>query len=49
MQSVAAKFHGFKNGWKEIENEEETEPFLNEQMPQVQNFSRYRETLLGDN
>ena len=49
IQSVTAKFHGLRNGWKEVENEEEAEPFLNQQMPQVHNFSRYRETLLGDN
>ena len=49
IQSVAAKFHGLRNGWKEVESEEEAEPFLNQQMPQVHNFSRYRETLLGDN
>ena len=55
IQSVAtrkAKFRGLKrfNVWKEVEQEEEAEPFLNaEQMPQVHNFSHYRETLLGDN
>ena len=49
IQSVAAKFHGLRNGWKEVESEEEAEPFLNQQMPQVHNFSCYRETLLGDN
>ena len=54
IQSVAArkvKFRGLKRFkvWKEVEEEEEAEPFLNEQMPQVINFSRYRETLLGDN
>ena len=53
-QSVAtrkAKFGCLKrfNVWKEVEQEEEAEPFLNEQMPQAHNFSRYRETLLGDN
>ena len=35
--------------WKEVEQEEEAEPFLNEQMPQVHNFSHYCETPLGDN
>ena len=54
VQSVAtrkAKFCGLKrfDVWKEIEQEEEAEPFLNEQIPQAHNFSRYRETLLGDN
>ena len=54
IQSVAArkaKFRGIKrfNVWKEVEEEEEAEPFLNEQIHQVINFSRYRETLLGDN
>ena len=47
IQSVVTKFHGLRNGWKEVEDEEEAEPFLNEQMPH--NFSHYRETLLGDN
>ena len=51
MQSVAtrkANLRGLKRFqvWKEVENEEEAEPFLNEQVPH--NFSRYRETLLGD-
>ena len=54
IQSVAtrkAKFRGLKRFkiWKDNEQEEEAEPFLNEQMPQVINFFRYRETLLGDN
>ena len=54
MQSVAARkanLRGLKRFqvWKEVEDEEEAEPFLNEQMPQVHNFSCYRETLLGDN
>jgi hypothetical protein len=56
VQSVAtrkAKFRGLKRFqvWKEVEDEEEAEPFLNEQMPRDRehNFSRYRETLLGDN
>ena len=54
VQSIAArkaKFHGLRrfNVWKEIEQEEEEEPLLNEAMPQVHNFSRYRETLLGEN
>jgi hypothetical protein len=53
-KSVAArkaKFRGLKRFqvWKEVEDEEEAEPFLHEQMPRVHNFSRYRETLLGDN
>ena len=51
IQSVAARkenLRGLKwfQVWKEVENEEEAEPFLNEQIPH--NFSRYRETLLGD-
>ena len=51
LQSVAARkanLRGLKwfQVWKEVENEEEAEPFLNEQMPH--NFTRYRETLLGD-
>ena len=54
VQSIAtrkANFHGLRrfNVWKEIEQEEEAEPFLNEQMHRVHDFSRYRETLLGDN
>ena len=54
VQSVAtrkAKISGLKrfNVWKEVDEEEEAEPFLNEQMPPVHNFARYRETLLGDN
>ena len=54
VQSVATKkaeFRGLKrfNVWKEVEEDEEAEPFLNEQIPQAHNFTRYRETLLGDN
>ena len=51
VQSVTTKVRGLKqlNIWKEIEQEEEAEPFLNEQTPQAHNISRYRETLLGDN
>ena len=54
VQSIAArkaKFHGLKrfNVWKEIEQDEEEEPLLNEAIPQAHNFSRYRETLLGEN
>ena len=54
LQSVAtrkAKFRGLKrfNVWKEVEEDEEAEPFLNEQMPPVQDFTHYRETLLGHN
>ena len=54
VQSIAArkaKFHGLKrfNIWKEIEQEEEEEPLLNEGIPRDHNFSRYRETLLGEN
>ena len=54
VQSIAArkaKVHGLKrfNVWKEIEQEEEEEPLLNEAMPQAHNSSRYRETLLGEN
>ena len=46
IQSGKAKFNDLI--WKEVEEEEEVEPFLNEQMPQVHNFSHYRETLLGE-
>ena len=46
IQSVKEKFN--KLIWREVEEEEEAEPFLNEQMPQVHNFSCYRETLLGE-
>ena len=45
------KFHGLKrfDAWKGVEEDEEAEPFLNEQMSQVHNFTRYRETLFRDN